>query len=255
MPILKSQLRSYAKIVAVVTGAVVVLFFFVDDVVMPRYVQQGKTTRVPSVVGLPLEEAKRVLAESGVEAKEAEFKPDKQYPVGTVVQQVPPADSDVKFGRGVYLTISGGEVLVVVPSLRGRSIRDATFNLEKYGLKLGEIQYEPSDEFFENTVISQGIPAETKVRNGSYVGLTVSQGRTANKQAVPRVVMKTLAEAEKILTQAGFKIGSVSYQVSLDLLPNTVLDQYPKGGELAVVGQPVDLFVAQKADRRPTLEN
>jgi beta-lactam-binding protein with PASTA domain len=234
---------------------VVVLFFLLDDLVMPMYVQQGKTTRVPSVVGMTVAEARKTLSELGLKAKESEYRPDKQYPVGTVVLQNPSADADVKYGRGIYLTISGGEVLVAVPSLRGKSIRDASFRLEQFGLKLGSLQYQPSDELFENTVVSQEIPAGTNVKSGTLVNVIVSQGKTTNRQPVPGVTLKSLAEAEKLILQAGFRVGTITFQVSLDLLPNTVIDQFPRGGELGTLGQPVDLFVAQKADVRTKPEN
>lgn len=249
------QIKKLLKLSAIVIGALLLLFFLVDDVVMPRYTQQGKTTRVPSVVGLTLEEAKKVLRESGLDPKESEFRPDKQYPVGTVALQNPPADADVKFGRGVYLTVSGGEVLVAVPVLRGKSLRDATFNLERFGLKLGSIQYEASEELFENTIISQEIAAGTRVKNGTVVNVTVSQGRSSNKQPAPNVVLKTLTEAEKMITRSGFKVGNLTYQVSLDLLPNTVIEQYPRPGALVTIGQAIDLFVAQKLDKKTNLEN
>jgi len=61
----------------------------------------------------------------------------------------------VKHGRRVYLTLSGGEVMAIVPQLRGRSMRDAKFALERYGLQLGSISFEPSTLYPENTIVAQ----------------------------------------------------------------------------------------------------
>jgi serine/threonine-protein kinase len=239
----------------IVAAVAIVLFFVMDDIVMPLYTAQGHTTSVPSVIGMTVQEAKDAIRKAGLEAKEAETRPDKNFPVGTVAFQNPPPDAVVKYGRGVYLSISGGEILTVVPTLRGKSLREATFTLERVGLRIGEVRYEPSDEIFMNTIISQSIEPERKVRSGSSIGVVVSQGKPGEKRAVPNVTQKSLEEAKKLLLQAGFQVGAVSYQISLELLPNTVIDQYPRPAEMALYGQAVDLFVAQKGDKPTALEN
>jgi beta-lactam-binding protein with PASTA domain len=245
---MKKRLKKFIKpsIITVLVLVAVTLLF--DDVVMPWYVQKGKTTKVPDVIGLSFEQAKQKIKEAGLDPKEAEFKNDKRYKVGTVIMQNPVAESEVKLDRGVYLTISGGEELVDVPILRGKSVREAIFNLEKYNLKLGSISYEPSEEIFANTIIGQEIPPGTKIRGGSLINVTVSQGRATDKLPVPDVTLKTLNEAEKILTDSGFRIGKTAYQVNIDILPNTIIEQNPKAGEMMQLGQSVDLVIAQKSD-------
>ncbi len=222
---------------------------------MPSYVQRGKTTAVPDVIGLPIGEAKKKLLAIGLEPKEAEYKTDKRYKIGTVILQNPNAESEVKYGRGIYLTISGGEEFVDVPNLRGKSIREAVFNLERCGLKLGSISYEPSEDIFPNTIIRQGIQPNKKVAIGSQIDLIVSQGRSTDMRSVPDVSSKTLTEAEKMLTNRGFRIGKITYQINLELLPNTILEQYPRAGILMQLGTVVDLIVAQKTEMKTKSEN
>jgi serine/threonine-protein kinase len=249
------KLRRLARVLFILLIVTIVLFVLLDDVIMPAYVEQGKTTRVPNVMGMTLDEAKKVIIQAGLQPKEAEYKQDKQYPEGTIALQNPLPGAEVKFERGVYLTISGGEALVVVPNLRGKSVRDATFNLERFGLKLGRVEYQPSDSLFENTVIALEIQADTRVRSGTAVNVIVSQGKTADRLAVPSVTLKTLTEAERILNGGGFNVGKVTYQVSLELLPNTVIEQYPRPGELAPRAARIDLIIAQKADKKSPFEN
>jgi hypothetical protein len=95
----KKRLVKRLKVPAIVLGIALLLFFLLDSVIMPRYVQQGKTTKVPHVVGKKLDDAVQVLAENGLVGKKAEVRTDKQYPEGTVVLQNPPADAEVKSGR------------------------------------------------------------------------------------------------------------------------------------------------------------
>lgn len=254
MPSKRQSLLSRFKVPLLTLAVLFLLFILVDNVVMPRYVQHGKTTTVPNVIGMPVNEAVRVLAEQGLEGKKSETRPDRQYPEGTVVLQTPSASTEVKFGRGVYLVISGGEVLIPVPGLRGKTVRDATFTLERSGLSFGSIRYETSDEYPQGTVIDQDVAEGTKVSSGRAVHVVVSMGRSGERVQVPDVVKRNYAEAERSIMQSGLKIGNVTYQLSADLLPNTVMDQYPRPGELVLPGQAVDLFISRKADP-PTNEN
>jgi serine/threonine-protein kinase len=106
--------------------------------------------------------------------------------------------------------------------------------------------------FPENTIIDQSIRADTKVPKGTKVSITVSQGKLTEATSVPQLAGKTLSEAEKILAGAGLRLGNVTYQQSFDLLPNTVVDQFPRVGEPIQLGQKVDLFVVQVG--KPTEE-
>jgi len=243
------------KPLGIVLGICLILFILVDNVIMPSYVQRGKTTRVPDVIGLSLGEARKKLMEAGLEPKEAEYKTDKRYKIGTVTMQNPNADSEVKLGRGIYLTISGGEERVIVPNLKGKSVREAAFNLERCGLKLGALSYEPSEDIFANTIIRQVTPPNTKVPSGSRIDIIVSQGRTTDTRLVPDVSSKTLAEAEKLLIDAGFRTGKITYQVNLDFLPSTVLEQSPRANEPMQLGTAIDLIVTQKNDMKTNVEN
>jgi eukaryotic-like serine/threonine-protein kinase len=236
-------------------GVLIVLFILLDVFIMPWYVQRGKITHVPDVVGLKFEEAQKVLRDAGLVPKEYEHKTDKRYSIGMVTLQNPLAGTEVKPERGVYLTISGGELLTIVPNLRGKSMRDAAFSVERNGLQLGNISYEPSDDIIANTIIRQAIAAGTKVHNGSSIDIIISQGKSTDKRMVPDVALKPYSEAEKKILQAGFKIGKITYQVSLDLLPNTIIEQYPHAGNMADYGQAIDLIVVQKGDARSPLEN
>lgn len=243
------------KTSAIVLGVLLVLFYLFNDVVMPWYVQQEGTTKVPNVVGRTLEEAIQIVAQAGLVGKKAETRTDRQYPEGTVVVQNPAAGSEVKVGRGVYLTISGGEPMVTVPALRGRSLRDATFALERYGLVLGTARYEVSEEYPQSTVIDQDTPENTVVPVGKVINVVVSQGKSANQVPVPDVLNKSFSDAERILIQAGLRIGNITYQINTELLPNTVIDQFPKGGELVPGNQAIDLVVAQKGERSNDFQN
>jgi beta-lactam-binding protein with PASTA domain len=246
-----------AKRVYVISSSLIVLLLVCDNIVMPWLVSRGGIVEVPEVTGLKSERAQSILDSLGLEPRQSEIRPDLRYPLGRVIAQVPAAGAKVRPGRRIYLTVSGGEPVAQVPSLKGRSLRDAEFALQRVGLGLGSTSFMPSDDFPPNTVIDQSVAAGSMVKKGSPIAVVISQGKESDRIAVPEVVGKILTEAEKTLTQRGLKVGNVSYQENLELLPNTVLAQYPRGGELVSLGQPIDLFVVQVGAKKPkeVLEN
>jgi len=239
-----------AKKVYIVIGILFVMTMLCDRIIMPWYVNRAGTLEVPDVVNMKYEGASKKLTALGLEPKQGDIRFDKKYPEGTVIAQNPLPGRKVREGRRIYLTVSGGEQLIDVPGLRGRSFRDAKIALEQRGLTVGDTLYEASNDFPEGTIISQNIESGTKVRQGTRISLIVSQGKGAGKVLVPDIVGKSLIDAERILMQKGLKVGKVNYQPSTELLPNTVVAQYPKAGDLVNQGQEIDVFVVQAGEKR-----
>ena len=248
-PILKI---SWVRKVLVLAGLAIALFILLNYVALPLYVNQQGTLPVPNVTGLTMEQARAALIQVGLDPVLADTKPIPDEPPGNVVFQNPGPQSIVKQGRRVYLTVSGGEVLVAVPQLRGRSMRDAKFALERFGLKLGGVTFEPSSQYPENTIVAQSVPAEASIPKGSRVAISVSSGASGGGATVPNVVGRTAAEAEKLLVAAGLVVGNITTQPSYELIPNTVVEQFPRAGESVLAGQRVDLFVVKGG--KPTEE-
>ena len=226
-----------------------VLLVIIDFIVMPVFVNSGGTQTVPNVVGMAEADANRMLDSLHLEPRRGEVRSDDSIPEGYVVFQNPSAEQTVKSGRRVYLTISGGELPVIVPSLKGRSIRDAKFSLDRVGLRQGAISYETSVEFPEGTIVGQDIAAGTRIKKSSFISIRVSAGESIDSIIVPSVIGRTLLEARRILKEKGLLVGNINYQVNNDLLPNTVIDQLPQENKIVTVEKTVDLFIAQAPEK------
>lgn len=242
------------KLLLTVAG-LALLFVVMNNLVLPWYVNHGETLHVPNVVGLPSDSAKKALQVAGLVPVESDTRPDVKAPAGTVVVQNPDAEAVVKNGRRVYLTISGGEVQVVVPSLRGRSERDAKFALERSGLRVGDVEFAASDAYPENTIVEQSVQPGMKVPKATPIKIIVSRGKELQQVAVMDFLGKTLNEAERLIAQQGLKVGNITYQASFDLIPNTVVDQYPRAGESVPAGQAVDLFVIKAGKPKEEIQH
>jgi serine/threonine-protein kinase len=195
------------------------------------------------------EEAVKVLQSYKLQPRRGEIRPDNKIPEGYIVMQNPLPDHIVKSERRVYLTVSGGELSVIVPTLRGKTLRDSKFSLDRAGLRQGGITYSTSLEFPEGTIILQDIPAGSKVKKGTYIGMTVSAGESIDSIFIPSLIGRTLSDAQKILRDKGLKLGNITYQFNAELLPNTVIDQLPRENEIVTVKKEVDLFISQSPER------
>jgi eukaryotic-like serine/threonine-protein kinase len=105
---------------------------------------------------------------------------------GTIINQEPAMNSNVKAHRKIYLTVvSSVPEMVTLPDLKYLTLRQATSMLESYGLKLGTISYTRSfdqdavqAEYFEGKPVKAG----ERVYKGSIIDLVVGLGSGAKQE-------------------------------------------------------------------------
>lgn len=243
--------RRFKKILtyAIVLFAVFILF---NNLLMPLYVHSAEI-KIPKVVGLNQNQAIELLENSGLEPIVGGTSFAENVPQGNVIVQKPLSGEIVKKGRRVYLYVSGGEPTVKVPSITGKSVRDAKFVLERMGLKMGRVS-EVSSDSPRDIIVSQEFPVGVSIKKGASINVSVSGGTVQGNITVPDLIGKSLAEAEKILADSTLKVGKINYQPSFSLLPNTIIDQYPSRGNKLNSGGAVDLFVTKNAEEGKKIE-
>jgi len=233
--------------------AFVVFVWFMNSIVMPWYVSSPEK-KVPNVVGMKEENAIKTLKDSDLVPIISDTSYEIQYPKGTIIFQRPLANDTVKIERRIYLVLSGGQPIVSVPVLKGKSLVDARFSLERIGLNLGKIDSIASDNP-KDMIFDQQFAPGTQLKQGDSVGVSLSIGQGIGTILVPNLIGKSLLEAEKVLADSSLKVGKINYQRSFSLLPNTVLDQYPSKGNKLNPGDSVDLFVTKAADSENEHQN
>lgn len=162
---------------AILGLAVIAIILIFNTIVMPLYVKHASLVQVPPVTGLTFLDAKKVLEDAGLDVKQGDIKYDESKPIGMVLEQNPPNGETVKKGRRVYLTLCGGEQLVEVPRLVGKTERDARFTLEQRNLQVGEIVKKFTTEQPEDVVVSQIIQPGSKVKKNTKIDLIISNGQ------------------------------------------------------------------------------
>lgn len=217
--------------------------FVLDYIVLPYYVS-GTESKVPNVVGKNKDVAIKILRDANFNPIVQTSRFDQTYQKDEVISQKPVADMVVKENRRIYLTVSGGDPIIKMPSLISKTVRDATVTLERFGLVLGRIDSVES-ELPSETIVEQQYFQGREIAKGTTVNLKVSIGPKVGMVRVPNLLLKSLSEAENILKANSLRIGNKLYIYSVAYLPNTVADQDPTEDTLVKIGDSVNVVLTQ----------
>jgi len=243
----KSHRKTYRWIGIVILG-LIVLTVLTDGVMMPIWTRHGDDTMVPNIVGLDLEEATDSLKRGDLRIEKIGEKYDPNQPAGTVVFQIPDADSQVKKNRIVKVTVSRGGETTIVPDLVGKSLREAELKLDEWSLRLGDITYDSTGRVGPNCVIATFPQAGSKVPSGMIINLVVNHLLAVDSVTVPELIGKNLSEAKRAIERGGLKLDKIKERKDESLLPETVMAQSIAPGEIVPKGTEIDLIVSVLED-------
>lgn len=130
--------------------------------------------RVPDVIGMETEDARRVIESTGLHMEVIGQANHPTIPTFAIIEQTVRAGEPVAEGTTVGVIISQGPELVEVPPLIGKSVGEAQTQLQNLGL-IAETRDAWSDQP-PGAVVEQDPPAGSLVQGRSLVLLTVSSG-------------------------------------------------------------------------------
>ncbi len=181
---------------------------------------------VPDVVGQALSAASTAIAAAGLALWVATEQYSLTVPAGAVITQTPVGGAEAAYGALVFLVISKGGI--AVPNVIGRTESDALTALREAGLAMGTVTRQYSVSVPAGTVLSQVPVAGALVLPDAEIGLVVSRG--VPPVAMPNVVGLFQAQAESILTGAGFVVGLTTRVHSGAVAAGAVISQSPAPG-------------------------
>ena len=189
--------------------------------------RHGKSIEVPNFVGMNIDEARQVADDESLNIIVRDSIFDVDLPGGTVVDQLPRTSSvrdvTVKPGRKIYLTINAySRRMVDIPFVAKQTLRQALNQVERAGLTIDELVYEPdmtsTDYVLRQYVGGREILPTTKrtAAVGTGVTLRVSYRQDEFYVTVPRLVGLSLQQAKSALWDNGLNVGKVVYDQSVD---------------------------------------
>lgn len=173
----------------------------------------GKTQKVPSVTGQNVQAAIKTLEASGLEVVIQDSVFIDTIAKQAVVRQIPEAESIVKTGRTIYLTINRTiPPQVEMPNLAGFSLKSAEMFLLSLGLKMGNITYRPDiarNAVLEQLVGDRPIPPGTKIPTGTVINFVLGSGEGSGEMEVPQLVGLSFEAAKLMLQTLNISMGAV----------------------------------------------
>ena len=162
-----------------------------------------KDVKVPDLTGKTQADAEKALSDVGLVGVASNPEEYTGVQPGQVFKQSIAAGTTVKEGARVAFTVALAPAEVTVPNVVGMKLEDAKAAIAKANLGFDyTVAY--NKDVAANTVASQSIAADSKVKAGTVVSVSVSLGaEPASNVKVPDVTTYSWTDAEKALTSAG----------------------------------------------------
>jgi len=245
---MQKQTKKWGRLIkyfAISAASFVILFLVTDIIIMPLIVSSEEII-LPDLSGKDKNSAIKILEELDLIPVLEGPKYVAKVPKDKIFLQKPRPGTKVKTQRNVYLFYSGGEPVLKIPNVTGKTLRDAKLTLERAGLVIRNILEVPS-ELPPNSVIEQVHVKSLRTNLKDSIDLKISFGPQIGKIRVPGIIGESLSQAEKILKKYSLELGKINYVPSSSLLPNTVVDQYPSRDKLVSLGDSVDVFISRES--------
>ena len=193
---------------------------------------------MPQVVGLTRDQAEKAITDGRMVVGKVTQAWSETKPIGEVLKASEKEDTPLKKGTEITLTVSKGPKPIRFPDLVDAPADDAKKQLEDLGFEVKSSE-EHSSTVEAGRVIRQD-PRTGEGKKGDTVNLVVSLGPEMVK--VPGVRLKSAAEAQQLLEDAGFTVDverNSDFPIPLDLASGTNPDE----GKEAPKGSTVILYV------------
>ena len=226
---------------------------------LKRGTRLGSAIEVPNLLGMDVDDARGVLEREDLQIVVRDSIFDVDLPGGTIVDQLPRTSSvrevTVKPGRKIYVTINAySRRMVDVPFVAKQTLRQALNQIERSGLTISKLVYEPdmtsTDYVLRQYVDRREIQPTTsrKCPVGTGVTLTVSYRRDEQMVYTPRLVGLSLQQAKGVLWDNGLNVGRVVYDDSVeDLIAQRKARVYRQSQSLGTMlnrGDEVTLYLS-----------
>ena len=148
----------------------------------------------------------------------------------------------VLIGTFIWYSFLGSGSKVVVPSLAGMSVKQATSELEDLGLSLQVGTEEFSEEVPDGKIIASDPAGGGRIAPTGTVKVTVSKGK--ERYDIPNLAGLTIDAAETALTKRKLLIGQSIEEFSSEVPKGYIIRTSPKVGEKVKRDTTVDLVIS-----------
>lgn len=201
-----------------------------------------KDIQVPPVVGMDVNDAKKVLEDDHL-IMEIASRVSSDKPEGQILRVLPDENTTVKQNSIVRVTISTGLEKVTVPDIRNQDTITAEAMLKKAGLSIGNVDNKYSDTVNKDLIIDQLPKANESVQKGSSVDIVISNGPEIKLVTVPNLIGDTVDKAKDEIKKNNLSLGSISYGTDTNYADGVVINQSIQQGTKVEANQEIIITV------------
>lgn len=245
-----SSLKKILINLLIITSIAIFFGFLFLKVYLPLYTNHGETVSVPDLSGYEYLEASELLENSGLQYEislDSGF--STELPALAVLKQIPEANSQVKSGRKIYLTLNARNApLIKMPNLVNMPLKNVQEILSNIGLERGDIVYVP--DIGINVVLEQryrGVSVREgfEIPKGARIDLVVGDGMGNQLLLVPDLTGLEEEEGEFLILGSGLRIGNKNYSATDSVAPGKIFLQAPPAGSEVRTGDLINIWISK----------
>jgi len=193
----------------------VIVALFTINIALNVYTRHGQKIRVPELEGKTVNQARELCNENNLQIIVIDSLYIPKVPKGAILDQSPNANTSVKSGRKIFVTINASKPRTErIPYVVGYSLRQAKNMLENKGFEVKKLIYK--NDIATNNILKMSYNGiNIKQENiidaelGQKITLTVGRNYSSPLPMIPKVIGLTLREAKSRLWETGLNIGAI----------------------------------------------
>lgn len=169
-------------------GIIFITAFIFSQLIFPIILGSPNTIETPEVTGMGVAQAKRILLQEKLHVVIRDSVYSETIKMDEVIEQHPKPGSKIKEDGTVYLVLSKGSKMVVVPNLIGSSFQEALIALRNNDLRslIVDSLYSYSEPI--NSVMRMSPSAGSKVEKKTLIRLHLSRGKQTSPDSLGQYV-------------------------------------------------------------------
>jgi len=203
----------------------VISLFLLSFIILPMITNKNGSLYLPDVRNLNVLRAEKILIDMDFKVEIIKSKYNKKYSPNNVVSMMPRPYSRVKNGRTIKLKIAGDKEDVILDDFTNKSLRNSKILLDRSNILIDTLIYEFNNNIIKDNIVDQYPRKNTVMKSFDKITLIVSLGSPPDYYIVPDLININYKTAKEIISKAGLKIGTISYEYHPDILHNTILEQ------------------------------
>lgn len=215
------------------------------------YTGHDQTEPVPDFTGMTIDEVAVVVRQQNLRFQVNDSVFTSGAAPGAVIQQNPLPGTRVKKDRTIFFMINATvPEQVMMPDLRGATLRMASSRLAAFGLKQGNLDY--VNDMAVNSILKQryngrDVSPGTRIPRGASIDLVVGKGLASETAIVPDLIGLLATDARDTLNVNLLNVGSlIGGNAASGVIINSsarVTQQRPVAGSRLSLGGSVDLWL------------